>query len=140
MCSQLRTRFGPLSRVELARPRSRDETPRAIRSLPMKLARRPDRERGERLLADVGLARKSAALLDEVSVGEHQRAAFARALANEPDVLLADEPTAALGPENARVVAAALAVACEAGRTVVAAGHDLRLKEGAWAARAQRAS
>ncbi|HVL48235.1 MAG TPA: ATP-binding cassette domain-containing protein [Candidatus Thermoplasmatota archaeon] len=96
--------------------------------LPMRLARRADAGRARALLADVGLAGKTASYPDEVSIGERQRAAFARALANEPDVLLADEPTASLDDANATLVTDLLEAAQARGCAVLVASHDGRVK------------
>ncbi|PZX16926.1 putative ABC transport system ATP-binding protein [Palleronia aestuarii] len=85
------------------------------------------RTRAERLLARMGLSsdRSSTATL---SGGERQRVAVARALANEPDILLADEPTASLHREAADLVIGDLvAHAREADHTLIVASHDERL-------------
>jgi putative ABC transport system ATP-binding protein len=68
------------------------------------LARRPARERADRLLDELGLADRRRALPRELSGGERQRVAIARALMNEPDLVLADEPTSALDTDLAHQV------------------------------------
>ncbi|MCK4717621.1 MAG: ABC transporter ATP-binding protein [Thermoplasmata archaeon] len=65
----------------------------------------------------------------KISGGEAQRAAISRALANEPDILLADEPTASLDLDNAGVVLGAFKKANEIyGSTVVVTSHDSFVK------------
>ncbi len=75
--------------------------------LPLELARRVDRaarERALELLDAVGLSQQRASFPDQLSGGEQQRAAVARALAHDPELVLADEPTGNLDDENAAAV------------------------------------
>lgn len=65
----------------------------------------------------------------ELSVGQQQRVAMARALVKDPDIILADEPTGNLDQENGDIVVARLLAAAAAGKTVIAATHDIRLLE-----------
>ena len=82
------------------------------------------------LLSRFGLGSKAEAIPDELSGGEQQRLALARALAQQPRVLLADEPTAHLDSEtSAAVLALIQQVHRETGMTVVIATHDARVAE-----------
>ena|SRR5436190_21993279 len=80
----------------------------------------------DRLLAIVGLSDRAGHTPGELSGGEQQRAAIAVALANEPALLLADEPTAELDAESsAKVLDVFRDVSRDLGATVVMATHDL---------------
>jgi len=61
---------------------------------------------------------------DELSVGEKQRAAFIRAIISSPDILLADEPTGNLDPENSRVLMSLVSDFHKLGGTVILVSHD----------------
>jgi cell division transport system ATP-binding protein len=84
-------------------------------------------QRVSRVLTQVGLAHKAQAYPDELSGGERQRVAVARALANEPLVLLADEPTGNLDEWAARGVFDLFREINAMGMTVLMATHDLDL-------------
>lgn len=80
-------------------------------------------------LEKLGIAHRASARPFELSQGEAQRAAIARALVVEPDILIADEPTSALDRANTETVAQLLIdVAEKAGATLLIATHDDRLK------------
>lgn len=98
-------------------------------ALPMELARRPDAmARAAALLEEVGLAHRLEHYPAQLSGGEQQRVALARALANEPDLLLADEPTGNLDAATAReVVDLLFGVRARHGTTLVLVTHDPRL-------------
>jgi putative ABC transport system ATP-binding protein len=97
-------------------------------ALPMLLAGAPDDEadaRAARALADVGLADRAGAYPYELSGGQMQRVAVARALANGPALLLADEPTGNLDSRSGAAVLDLLArVVKERGVTAVIATHS----------------
>ena len=93
--------------------------------MPLRLARQPADARVAELLGAFDLRRLATRRPLEISVGEGQRVAVARALANGPKVILADEPTAALDRKGS----AAVLVAFELARTsfhaaLVVASHD----------------
>jgi putative ABC transport system ATP-binding protein len=94
--------------------------------LPMKIAKWHDGDwRVKELLHSFGLDSYADKYPDEISGGERQRVAVARALANSPSVLLADEPTASLDIDNCDIVIDAFKKANkEFGATVVIASHD----------------
>ncbi len=90
------------------------------------------RTRAGAILDRLGLASKCDRLPAQLSGGERQRTAIARALANDPPLLLADEPTGNLDSRNAREVFAIFAeLAGEGHRAVVVVTHDLELARGA---------
>ena len=84
--------------------------------------------RAAAVLADLGLSDAAHKRPDQMSGGQRQRVAVARALANDPSLLLADEPTGNLDTQNARIVFDIFGrLAAEQGRTVICVTHDLEL-------------
>ncbi len=74
--------------------------------------RRADRKRAQELLGQVGLGHRLHHRPTMLSVGEQQRVAVARALANSPTLLLADEPTANVDPANQSTILNLIRTAC----------------------------
>ena len=85
--------------------------------------------RARELLDAVGLAGQADVYPPELSGGERQRIAVARALANDPSILLADEPTGSLDDDTATLVVGLLRKHSDAGGAVLAVSHDPRLTE-----------
>ena len=101
--------------------------------LPMVMAGVPDKEchdRARTLLGMVGLESKGQKRPEELSGGEQQRVAIALALANDPALILADEPTGNLDTTNAGAIAKLLrGLATDYGKTVIMVSHDPKTVE-----------
>jgi putative ABC transport system ATP-binding protein len=92
------------------------------------LSKAERRKRSLELLDRVGLASRAGHLPSELSGGEQQRVSIARAIANEPQVLLADEPTGNLDSNRAAEVIGLLdEMRQRDGRTIVLVTHDQEL-------------
>jgi len=101
--------------------------------LPMVMAGVPEaqcRERARTLLGMVGLEAKGQKRPEELSGGEQQRVAIALALANDPALILADEPTGNLDSVNAAAISKLLtSLATDYGKTVILVSHDPKTVE-----------
>ena len=100
--------------------------------LPMRALGRLSREAGIRRAADLldslGLAEHAGKRPDQLSGGQRQRVAVARSLANDPPIILADEPTGSLDSKSSEQVFEILRdLVVRHGKTVVAVTHDLGL-------------
>lgn len=89
------------------------------------LSKQAAEARAMELLERVGIAHRAHAYPAELSGGQSQRAAIARALAMEPKVVLFDEPTSALDPEMTREVLATMRELAESGTTMLVVTHEM---------------
>ncbi|MCA8933760.1 MAG: ATP-binding cassette domain-containing protein [Rhodospirillaceae bacterium] len=97
-------------------------------ALTQRVAGRPDPDWIAELARRLDLTDLMARLPAQLSVGQRQRVAVARALAHRPPILLADEPTASLDPVNAeRVMTALTALVADSGAALVLVTHDAEL-------------
>jgi putative ABC transport system ATP-binding protein len=95
--------------------------------LPLAVVRAPRRQKRERALqalSQMGLADKADRLPGEISGGEKERAAVARAVVNEPPVLLADEPTGNLDSKNSREIMHLFQRLNASGMTIIMVTHS----------------
>lgn len=86
-------------------------------------------ERINEVLSEVGMEHKSYKMPHELSGGEQQRIAIARALLNRPKLILADEPTGNLDQETGHQIMSLLHRICAAGTAVIMATHNIQLTE-----------
>jgi len=80
------------------------------------------------LLETVDLLNRANHFPAQLSGGEQQRVAFARALANDPQLILADEPTGNLDEKNAMRIVQVLQMLKKTGKTVIVSTHDVEIK------------
>jgi len=85
------------------------------------------RKRIEEVLSKVGLENKGYKMPHQLSGGEQQRVVIARALLNEPEIILADEPTGNLDPETSEGIMQILKDISQTGRAVLMATHNYTL-------------
>mgnify|MGYP001220994133 FL=1 len=89
-----------------------------------------DSKKVEKLIFGLGLAQKSKQMVSELSVGEAQRVAIARGLANSPKVIFADEPTSSLDDYNTqKVIELILDQTKQMNSTLIISTHDKRIKK-----------
>ena len=98
--------------------------------LGMSFSGKADRRRAKELLERVGLGHRLGNRPSRLSVGEQQRVAVARALANMPSLLLADEPTANVDPSNQELIVSMIRDTCrEQNVTLLMVTHSLHVAE-----------
>ena len=101
-------------------------------AFPMEWIRKPEQEIEKRvteLLETVGLQNRANHFPSQLSGGEQQRVAFARALANDPQLILADEPTGNLDTKNAQKIIQVLQILKQQGKTIIVSTHDMKIIE-----------
>ena len=82
------------------------------------------KEKAIKAIELVGLKNKMRFYPNQLSGGEQQRVAIARAIANNPDIIIADEPTGNLDPENSTQIVNILKKLNKEGKTIIMATHD----------------
>ena len=100
-------------------------------AFPLEWTRKPTQEieaRVAELIKKVGLEHRLKHFPSQLSGGEQQRVAFARALANDPELILADEPTGNLDTKNAQKILEVLQLLKNQGKTVVVSTHDKAIR------------
>ena len=85
------------------------------------------RKKAMKVIYQVGLGNKVISYPNQLSGGEQQRVAIARAIANNPEVVIADEPTGNLDPENSFQILSILKKLNEDGKTIIMATHNYDL-------------
>ncbi len=101
-------------------------------AFPMEWTQKPVEEIAPRvtaLLQTVGLEHRATHFPSQLSGGEQQRVAFARALANNPQLVLADEPTGNLDVKNAQKIVQVLQFLKNEGKTVIVSTHDQHIRD-----------
>ncbi len=96
-------------------------------AFPMEWSKKPEAEIEKRvaeLLETVGLQQRANHFPAQLSGGEQQRVAFARALANDPQLVLADEPTGNLDTKTGQKITQMLQMLKANGKTIIVATHD----------------
>lgn len=125
---QLRRKIGIVFQdFQLLTDRSVDENLRfVLKATGWKDKKKMD-QRIQEVLNKVGMATKGHKMPHQMSGGEQQRIAIARALLNDPELILADEPTGNLDPRTSEEIMILLSEICQNGRAILMATHDYSL-------------
>ncbi len=83
--------------------------------------------RAEKILTELGLGHRLNHRPNEMSGGEQQRVALSRALINDPDILVADEPTGNVDTKTGQKIMELLASFHQQGKTIIVVTHDLKI-------------
>lgn len=98
--------------------------------LPLIIAKKSNaQKKSEEAMRTLGILEKAESFPPKMSGGEQQRTAIARAIVNDADVILADEPTGNLDSENAEAVKGILKKLSMQGKTIVIVSHDISFTE-----------
>jgi len=94
--------------------------------LPLGISEKERRARAMKLLEELNLETRADFMANELSGGEQQRAAIARALINDPEIILADEPLSNIDMGHVRMVIDILRELKKRGKTIVVSSHELQ--------------
>lgn len=86
-----------------------------------------NKDKIEEVLSRLGILEKKKAMALNLSMGQRQRAAIARAIVNDPDIILADEPTGSLDSDTGKEVMDILKKLNEDGKTILIVTHDMKV-------------
>jgi len=92
--------------------------------IPLGIGRKERRRKALELLEKLGVGHRADHVVGEISVGEQQRVCIARALINDPEVLIADEPSSSIDTQTAREVLDIFRKLIKEGKTLIVATHD----------------
>ena len=96
----------------------------SIPLLPMGISEKLRKKRAMKLLEKLNLETRADFMANELSGGEQQRAAISRALINDPEIILADEPLSNIDMKNVRIVIDMLEELKKSGKTIIISSHD----------------
>ena len=85
------------------------------------------RDKIEKVLSQLGILEKKKAMALNLSMGRRQRVSIARAIVNDPDIILADEPTGALDSDTGEEIMGIFKKLNEDGKTIIIFTHDINV-------------